>query len=365
MTLRALVERERRGVVRWIAAAGIAAALCVAATLLAGGTWLLADARWLRLPRVTPWLVWLAVVLLVGAAVWFMRRRYARVATAHGVARAVERERALRDGSVRTALEVGEASSLGRLGAALIAAKLEGFDAPVLVPTLRRSLRRVALTGAGLVVVAVAVLTASAARSSDGWAAVVHPVRAWRGTLLGKLAIEEAPTVVERGDLVTVRVRAPGRPGVTVVQRTTGASWRESALAMEQGSAPLRIGPVDADVAVAITDGRAWSDTVNIRVADRPFLGDVSIRAIFPAYLDRREEVLPTGEAARIPRGTVLVLDGTSSTELTSVRLVGDGAEIALVPNGRRFSGRMTAATSARLTWDAIGKSGKIADVPE
>ena len=133
MTLRALVERERRGVVRWIAAAGITAAICVAATLLALGTVLLANARWLQLPRITPWLVWLAVIALVALAMWYMRRRYARVATPLGVARAVERERALRDGSVRTALEVGEASSLGRLGAAIVAAKLEGFETPVLV----------------------------------------------------------------------------------------------------------------------------------------------------------------------------------------------------------------------------------------
>jgi hypothetical protein len=365
MKLRALVERERRGVVRWIAAAGVTTAVCVAATLLALGTWLLADARWLQLPRVTPWLVWVAVVGLVGGALWFIRRRYARVATASGVARAVERERAMRDGSVRTALEVGEESSLGRLGAAMVAATLEGFKSPVLVPGLRRSLRRAALIGGGLVVVAVAVLVGAAARSSDGWAAVVHPVRAWRGTLLGGLALEDAPAVVQRGDLVTVRVRAPGRSAVTVMQRATGASWRESALPIEEGSAPLRIGPVDADVAVAVTDGRAWSDTINIRVADRPFLGDVSIRAIFPAYLDRREEALPAGEALRIPRGTVLVLDGMSSTELTSVRLVGDGAAIALVPNGRRFSGRFSATTSARLTWEAMGKAGKLAEVPE
>lgn len=365
MKLRALVERERRGVVRWIAAAGVTTAVCVAATLLALGTWLLADARWLQLPRVTPLLVWVAVVGLVGGALWFIRRRYARVVTASGVARAVERERLLRDGSVRTALEVGEESSLGRLGASMVAATLEGFKSPVLVPGLRRSLRRAALIGSGLVVVAVAVLVAAAARSSDGWAAVVHPVRAWRGTLLGGLALENAPTVVQRGDLVTVRVRAPGRSAVTVMQRATGASWRESALPIEEGSAPLRIGPVDSDVAVAVTDGRAWSDTINIRVADRPFLGDVSIRAIFPAYLDRREEALPAGEALRIPRGTVLVFDGMSSTELTSVRLIGDGATIALVPDARRFSGRFTATTSARLTWEAMGKSGKIAEVPE
>jgi hypothetical protein len=348
-----------------IAAAGLTAAVCVAATLLAIGTVLLADSRWLKLPRITPWLIWFAIIALVGTAVYFMRRRYARVSTPLGVARAVERERALRDGSVRTALEVGEASSLGRLGAAIVAARLEGFESHVLVPGLRRSLRRVALVGAGLVLVAVSVLTLAAARSSDGWAAVVHPVKAWRGTLLGNLAIDDAPAYVERGDLVTLKVRAPGREGVTVVQRATGASWRESALPMEQGAAALRIGPVDADVAVAVTDGRAWSDTVHIRVADRPFLGDVSIRAIFPAYLDRREEALPTGEPARIPRGTVLVLDGTSSTELTSVKLVGDGSAIELTPNGRRFSGRMTAMSSVRLTWDAVGKSGKIADVPD
>ncbi|MGQ0538458.1 MAG: hypothetical protein ACT4R6_05895, partial [Gemmatimonadaceae bacterium] len=134
---------------------------------------------------------------------------------------------------------------------------------------------------------------------------------------------------------------------------------------LENGAAPLRVGPLDADLAVAITDGRAWSDTVGIRVADRPFLGDVSIRAQFPGYLDRREEVLPSGEVARVPRGTVLLLDGASSTELTSVRLVAGETAIALTPNGRRFSGRLIAHASGSFTWDAAGKAGPIADVPE
>ncbi|MGQ0540187.1 MAG: hypothetical protein ACT4R6_14695, partial [Gemmatimonadaceae bacterium] len=273
MTLRDIVERERRGVVRWIAAAGVLAAACATASILALGTWLLADARWLRLPRITPWLVWFGAAVLVAAALWLTRRRYARVATPLGLARAMEREQTLRDGSVRTALEVAEQSSLGRLGAALMADTLAARRARVLVPALRRSLRRGALAAATLVVAAAAVLAVAALRSNDGWAAVVHPVRAWRGTLLGELAITDAPRVVQRGELVTLTINAPGRPRVRVVQRATGSSWRSDEVMLENGAAPLRVGPLDADLAVAITDGRAWSDTVGIRVADRPFLG--------------------------------------------------------------------------------------------
>ncbi len=146
--------------------------------------------------------------------------------------------------------------------------------------------------------------------------------------------------------------------------RTTGASWRESHFAVRDGSALVRLAPVDADVALYATDGRAVSDTAVVRVVERPFMGDVTIRAQFPAYLDRREETIPVGEPARVPQGTVLSFEGQSSTELRDVRLVSGRDTVAMRAETRHFSGRMPASASGRYEWHASSAGGPIADVP-
>ena len=67
MTVIDLVNRERGRLSRLIAAAGGAAAIGFAALLLAAGVLLLGRARWIDLPRVVPFVVWLAVVVVAAA----------------------------------------------------------------------------------------------------------------------------------------------------------------------------------------------------------------------------------------------------------------------------------------------------------
>src|SRR6185436_1284571 len=62
MTVTDLVDRERGRLSRLIAAAGGAGAIGVAALLLAAGVIVLGRARWIDLPRVVPFIVWLAVI---------------------------------------------------------------------------------------------------------------------------------------------------------------------------------------------------------------------------------------------------------------------------------------------------------------
>jgi hypothetical protein len=129
-------------------------------------------------------------------------------------------------------------------------------------------------------------------------------------------------------------------------------------------SVVVAVGPLDADVAVYATDGRATSDTTVVRVVDKPFVGDVSIAASFPAYLGRRPETIPLGELVRVPRGTSLVFTGHSSTELKQVRLSREGSSMDLGVQGRRFSGSMVASASGTWQWAAEGSQGPIADLP-
>src|SRR5690606_7428772 len=114
---------------------------------------------------------------------------------------------------------------------------------------------------------------------------------------------------------------------------------------------------------IVATDGRAVSDTAFVQMVERPFVGDVTVRAQFPRYLERPPEVVPVGEPARIPQGTLLTIEGQSSTELAEVQLVDAEQVIPLDVAGQRFTGRFTVRTSGRYEWRATGRSGPITDV--
>ncbi len=364
MSLRDLLERERRRVT-WLSAAAVATVLTgTVAVLVALSALLLAGARWLVLPRPVPYLLWLVIGLVLATGVRFARRRLARDGSVGGVARAVEHERTLRDGALRGALEVADSGALGRLNAERMADRLSSLSGGALAPRMRQRMRRRVMAGSAAAVAGAVMLVAGATTATDGWAALVHPLRAWRGTLLDGVRLDRVPRAVLRGERVSFEVRAPGRREVSVAYRITGASWRESHFPVRDGSATVRLDPVDADVALFATDGRAVSDTAVVRVVERPFVGDVTIRAQFPAYLDRREETIPLGEPARVPQGTVLSFDGQSSTELRDVRLVNGRDTVAMRAETRHFSGRMSAAASGRYEWHAVGAGGPIADVP-
>ena len=364
MSLLELLERERRAIARLVRGVGAATVVGGLAFVLAVSTLLLGGARWLSLPRALPVLLWGLVAALLGWGGGLLARRMRRETTLSGVAGEVERERSLRDGSLRGTLEVAESGALGRLGARQLADRLTSDSAPLLAPAYRRRLlRRLAIGGAGALL-GVLLLVTGAAAAPDGWAALLHPIRAWRGTLLDGVRLTGVPSAVLRGERLTLGVRAPGRRVVTIAQRRTGASWREVSVTVTGDTARVTLDPVDADVTLYATDGRAVSDTAVVRVVERPFVGDVTIRARFPGYLDRLEETIPLGEPVRIPQGTVLEFEGQSSTALRQVQLSRGEQSVAMVVDGRHFTGRMTTTASGRFEWSADGVSGAINDVP-
>jgi hypothetical protein len=364
MTLTDIVDRERRGITRHLKAASTAWVLTGVLMVLAAGAITMAGGRWLALPRVVPFLAW-ALAIAVAIVAWRRLRARADVeSTLARVAKTVEVERELRAGSLRGVLEVQESGVLGRLGAETMASKLQSLGSPTLAPVYRKALVRRVMVGAGAAAVGLLGVVSAAIAAPDGFRAMLHPVAAWRGTLLGAVAIDPAPPSVLRGERITLVVRAPGRTTLQVAQRVTGSSWRASETPVQSDSIVLVLGPLDADVAVYATDGRATSDTVVVKVVDKPFVGDVTIDASFPAYLGRRPETIPLGELVRVPRGTSLAITGHSSTELKRVRLSRAGGDMDLGVQGRRFSGSMVASTSGTWQWNAEGSQGPIADLP-
>ncbi|MGQ0765714.1 MAG: hypothetical protein ACT4OZ_08615 [Gemmatimonadota bacterium] len=364
MTLHQIVERERRGIARFLslAVAGFAGAGAVAVLLL--GVVALGGSRWLSLPRALPFLFWLAAAGAGWAVVRFLRRTFSPDASVARVAQAVENERELRVGSLRGVLEVADSGALGRLGASVMSQRLERLGGPSLAPAYRgRAARRTAFAG-GATLAGVLGMVSAAAAAPDGLRAILHPVAAWRGTLLGAVELGEVPGSVLRGEAIEVVLHAPGREQVEFAERVTGSSWRTRAVPITGDSALVRLGPLDADLSLFVTDGRSTSDTATVKVVDKPFVGDVNVRASFPAYLGRREETLPLGEVVRVPRGTVLDIDGQSSTELRSVVLSRGADRVEFAPRGRSFTGRLMASTSGRFEWSATGTMGAIADLP-
>jgi hypothetical protein len=345
-----------------LAAQGLGIALAVTALLLAGVALVLGEARWINLPAV-PLLAWLVVLGTIAAASWWTGRRLHRRASREQVAAAIEQERSLRAGALRGALEVSGSGALGRRAAESLARTLESTRG-ALAPRAQRHLWVRGAVAGGAALLGVLALGAARSASPDGWRAIRHPVGALTGGLLEPITIANVPPAVLRGERVRLTILAPHRRTVTLSSRATGRSWRSDALPVTGDVATVQLGPVDADVMLVAGDGRVDSDTVTIRVTDRPFVGDVSVRAQYPAYLGRAPEVLPTGETARIPRGTVLTVRGRASVALTSIALVRDADTVRLTPDEHAFSGRLASPSSGTWAWTARGADGSIGDLP-
>ena len=362
MTLSQLVGRERSRLGIALAARGVALALAILALVIAAGVFVLGDARWIRLPAV-PLLAWALALLGVAAVLWWTQRETRRSAGEGSVARAIESERSLRAGSLRGVLEAAESGELGAHAANSLAARL-GSSGSLLAPALHKSALKRGVLALVAALAAFVFLGAARSRAPDGWRAIRHPVGALTGGILAPLQIVDVPRSVMRGEKLRVTVSAPERRDVTLHLRATGKPWSSVALPVKGGSAATMLGPMDADIAIVASDGRASSDTVTIRVTDRPFVGDVAIRATYPAYLGRPAETIPVGESVPVPRGTALAVSGRASTALSDVGLVSERDTLTLDPDGHSFSGRLRALRSGRWSWYAAGTQGPIADLP-
>lgn len=365
MTIGALVERERRRLFATEVITGLLLGIGATGVLLGVGAMVLGHARWLVLPRALPFVVWLLVAGAVAALVVRTGRRLGGRGSARDVALAIEQEQGMRRGLLVGALELE-----GQGGLAARAAHAARTSLPTsapLAPAMRRTSSRRALAGAGAGVAGALVLATATPLFGDGLSAVLRPVDAWRGTLLAPLRIEDAPRELVRGAPLVLRIAAPGRSRVFVRHRQTGEAWRADTLAVASGAAGVswRGGALQGDVRVVVDDGRASSDSVVVRAVDRAFVGAVTLRVDFPAFLGRAAETVPVGEPLRLPRGASLSIAGRASVPVERVVLTGAAGEtVALVTRGQAFSGRLLAMRSARLRWSASGPAGAIADVP-
>ena len=366
MTIRALVERERRHLHRAEVAAGGLLAAAVAAVVVTAGAALLGRARWLTLPRGVPLSVWIVVGLVVAGLAVRTRHRLRARASRNDVALAIEAEQGMRRGALVGALELEGHGALAERAARGVRGSLP-VNA-VLAPAMRRASSRRAMAGAGAAAAGVLVLLTATPLFGDGLRAVLSPIDAWTGSLLDRPRIDGVPHELLRGSALRVSVRAPGRRVVYLDIRQTGDAWRTDTLAINPatGAATWAVDALRGDLRLVASDGRVTSDSVTVHAADRPFVGAVTLHVRYPGYLGRPDESLPVGEPLRLPRGSVLSISGRASVALTDVALVAPaGDRIVLGTTGQTFSGAFAPDHSVQLHWAARGPSGLVPDLPE
>jgi len=366
MTVVQIVERERARLRVIDAAAALALALVVTFAVIGGGAWLLGESRWIALPRATPFLVWSLLVLANALVAWWAIRRLHRELAQPSVAAAIEREQTLRAGALRGVIEVADRNALARRADRVLASKLENRG-PTLAPAMRRHSRLRAVRALAIAGVTLALLLWAAPSLNDGLLAIRNPMAAWRGTLIPALSFTNLPTELLRGESARIAIGARGRRRVQLSARTTGEGWRTTTLAVDsaRGIATMVLGPVRGDILLVASDGRSSTDTTAIRVTDRPFVGGVVLRAVYPSYLGRAPEGLPVGEPARVPQGTVIDVSGRASTMLRSVFVRGGKDSVAFAASGHAFNGQLRPTRTERFDWFAFAqRAGAIADVP-
>lgn len=365
MTVVELVERERARLRVADAAAALALLLVVNAAVLGAGAWLLGGARWIALPRVTPLLVWTAFFAANGAVAWWALRRVKRELAQPSVAAAIEREQALRAGSLRGVIEVAGATALARRADRALSGQLSNRG-PSLAPAMQRSSRARATQTLVVAGVTLALLLWAAPSLSDGLLAIRRPIAAWRGTLVPALRFRGLPGELLRGGALRIDVEARGRRSLMLSTRTTGEGWQTAPLAVDTatGVATTMLGPVRGDLILVASDGRSATDTTIVRVTDRPFVGGVTLRAVYPKYLNRPAEGLPVGGPAHVPQGTVIEIAGRASTALERVFVRGEADSVSFAIVDRSFSGRLTPRRTGRWSWFAFGSRAPITDVP-
>lgn len=364
MTAIQLVERERARLRASSRVTTAALLVAVTAIVVGGGAWLLGGGRWIALPRAVPVLVWLALIALNAIAAFQMWTRGRRGLAHSSVAAAIEVEQALRAGALRGVIEVAESAIVRRADRAM-AGRLEGRG-PKLAPALLRSRRTRAVQMSAVALVTLALLLWAAPSLSDGLLAIRRPFAAWSGSLVPALAFQNLPTDLLRGEVLHVRIQAAGRRALTLSSRTTGEGWQTASLRVDPatGLASITIGPVRGDLMLSATDGRTETDTLVVRVTDKPFVGGVVLRATYPAYLGRAAEALPVGEPAQVPHGTVIAVTGRASTALDRVYVRSEHDSVSFAVLGQSFSGVLTPKQSSRWSWFAFGERVAIADVP-
>ena len=302
-----------------------------------------------------------AVVLAVALA-----RRWVRSVDESAVAAAAERRRDLPEGALRGVLELGRglppgvSDALFRRSESEVAARLAGATPAELAGDLGERARRrrgQVLAGAlALVLITVVAGFAAPERARGAWAPLLSPVSHLNGPSLPPVTVSPGDAEVPRGDWLDVAVAAPYRTGVTVRWRATGDVPRQRDLAVREGAAGLRIGPVESPIRywVEAPDGFR-TDTFRITPVDPLLLSGLVVDVTYPPYTGREADHFE-GDAPplRLPAGSTLRIRGSATRPLEAaiLRRTEGGEERAAAVAGSSFDMEWRPEAESSGTWE-------------
>ena len=365
MTATELVAAERQRALRSGAGATLAWCGALLAAGLAAAALGLGGGRWIDAPRWLPLAV--AVLLSAAAAAIAARgmRSTQRVAATEHVAEQVESARGLRDGSLRAALQLAGSGPLAAAGMAALDSRLQVRLPASAVGRAAPPRRSAFAPPAVALLLALGALAAAAPSHRDGVAAVLRPIRAWRGDLLPPLALGDVPPAVRRGTVFAATVVAEGRRQVTLRERQTGSAWSERTISLDgQGRSAVHIGPVNGNLALVLSDGRSESPELRVAAVDRAYLGAPSIVVTAPQYLGGAIEHVAAAVPVHAQRGATVAIDVQGTVPLAAVALLSPRDTLTFISSGQRARGRFRALADARWEWRALSAGGDTLEVP-
>jgi len=291
---------------------------------------------------------WLGAVAVIVLGVVRGRRSLYRTQPG-ALARGVERELGLRNGSVLGVVESVRGSgsaALYELADNRALQSLTGQGTQALASERARANRALG-RGAATLAAGCLVFLLSGPMSGGGsqfW----HPIATVTRSM-GPVVVQVDRSEVRRGDTVTVSVEAAGRRSAVLWIRQPGEPWNSSSLELDSaGAARVRLGPLDSDHFVAAVSGTRSSDTVHIRVLLPAFLTDLQLLARFPSYIERPDELLAPGERALLPVGTRVLSSGRITLPLGSVEWRSVVDTVTLAFDGQSFAGALPVSASGR-----------------
>ena len=332
-------------------------ALGVAALILGTLAWM-ARAGWFNAPY---WvlLAW-TLVLLAALTLLIVARRQSATLTPAWAAGRLEEGGPWRSGAISSLLDIpapGTSTSLFAAADQARATELKASGHSALHPVIRRLKSRAAKGG---VFSALGLMILFSAGPVNGPASALwRPGAAWEATV-APVTISAEQAEIDRGENVTLHLKATGRREATLWLRGPGEPWRSQVVELDSAGRKLEsIGPLRTDLFARLTSGGRGSDTIQVRVRIPAFLGSLTVTAHYPRYLGIEDEPVPvSGDTLLLPAGTQLRTEGAATADLASGAWVWTGGQAPLDVEGAEFTGRFSPSRSGQYRLQLVTRSG-------
>ena len=369
VSVAAVVEEVRGRLRRLLHTQAVLLLVALVAGLLLAAWALVGRGGWGQGSAVPLVLDLVALGLLIGGVVWFVRERR-NTLDERRISGSMERAAGVPDGLLQGALELrrslphGVSGALAGRGESALLEHLGGRSGDLtgeLGGRAQRRGRRVLGILAFLTPALVLVLLLTPDRSASAWRGLVSPLETLTGPVLPALVVEPGDIEVQRGSGITVQVAAAFRETVTLRWQAAGDVVRTLELPVVEGRAVHPFPEISAPTTYSVSspDGAATED-FTITPVDPLFVSDLTVRVQFPAYVDRPpEEFRGDVPPLVLPAGTALAFEGRGSRLLSAAALVRDGEPVrTLQVDGPGFRGTWVPPRSGTYGWRFLDGEG-------